>query len=181
MTISQLVTDHLERLVGSGPKAVDAVILETGADGGYLLGVADERSDVRVSLNLHDYDRYSATLRSLEVSRVETRLADIDAVRACAETIATQLVYLEEPLVLLELDETDLTAQIRSNPPQADDTQSTYWEVMIYAQPHARVTLRRYRWHADNPDRGHIASPVTFANLGRLSADLATCLKAVQG
>jgi hypothetical protein len=65
---------------------------------------------------------------------------------------------------------------LRSDPPYHDGQRLTYWEVLIWANPHPRARLTRYRWQAGNQDREALVYPATFASLGRIAQDLALSL-----
>ncbi len=96
-------------------------------------------SRTRRRLSSVDHDRYSVTLRALEITRGAPIVEDARAyLSACAAAIARQLSYLEEPLAVWELDSNEQQAQLRSSPPQRDGEEISYWEVTLWAGEHAR-------------------------------------------
>ncbi|MCK6625178.1 MAG: hypothetical protein L6R45_08375 [Anaerolineae bacterium] len=177
MNLDKRVIKQLEQLVTKGPKQVEAVILNSAQQQGYIVGVPAEAQGPSASITLEAYDRYSVALRQLEVSHEQSTLPeDSDPVaylRRCAERAVQRLTYLEEPLILLELDPAEKLAQLRSDPPRQEGEKLTYWEVFIRATPHLHVRLSRYRWQPDKPEREQITYPATFATLGRIAQDLA--------
>jgi hypothetical protein len=178
MNISQKVIGHLEQLVAKGPEQAEALLLDSVGQRGYLVGVPLEEHNLGVTLTLQGYDRHSVVLRQLEVNSVHSVNGSdkVKNLRAYAERIIERLSYLEEPLALLELDAVDGIAQLRSSPPEAEEEQSTYWEIIVRVDPHLKVNLVRYRWTAGQPEREPVVYPATFATLGRIAQDLAYCL-----
>ena len=179
MTIQQRITQQLERLATHEPEQLAAVV-QKAPKTGYLLGVPPEGGKgVGASLNLADYDRYSAALRHLEIydnsQTVASGQEDI-YLQQVAATIAQKLTFLEEPLELLELDGVEHTAQLRSNPPRRSADESIYWEIQVWVAPHPHARITRYRWLAGEPDRIAITYPATFATLGRIAENLAGAL-----
>ncbi|NJN94675.1 MAG: hypothetical protein HC875_11570, partial [Anaerolineales bacterium] len=118
MNLDKRVIEQLEQLVTKGPKQVDAVILNSAQQQGYIVGVPAEAGEPSAAINLEAYDRYSVALRQLEVSHEQTALPEdydpVAHVRRCAERVVQRLTYLEEPLILLELDPAEKLAQLRS-------------------------------------------------------------------
>jgi hypothetical protein len=175
MTQSKHLITQLELLAAKGPKAVEAVILQPT---GYLVGVVGTKEEPIISLNLEAYDRFSVTMRTLEVAFDQLPSnSEAEALRCCAEQAGQRLSYLEEPLTLVEFDPTSYVAQLRSHPPYAEAETLTYWELSLWAEPHPRARLARYGWMPDKPDRELIVYPATFATVGRLAQDLAISLK----
>jgi hypothetical protein len=183
MNISKQVSDRLETLAAKGPNEVEAVILDSTQEEGYIVGVALEEQNLGITLTLQGYDRYSVALRQLEVSHnVDSNLtgqtseAAKEKLQHWADQIIQRLNYLEEPLTLLELDAGARIAQLRSVSPHRDEETLTYWEAMIQAEPHPRVKLSRYYWSPVGPTREVAVYPAAFGILGRIAQDLAESL-----
>jgi hypothetical protein len=179
MNLSKRVVEHLEQLANKGPKQIDAVILNSAEQEGFIVGIPAEAQEPSVAITLEAYDRYSVTLRQLEVnydSLAPGESRDEAFLQRCIEQVVRRLTYLEEPLALLELDAAQKLAQLRSHPPYRDGQRLTYWEVLIWATSQPRARLTRYHWQADSHDRKQMAYPATFATLGRIAQDLALSL-----
>jgi hypothetical protein len=179
MNLSKRVIKQLEQLATKGPQQVDAVILNSAPSQGYIIGVPAEAQEPSAAITLEGYDRYSVTLRQLEVSYGNSPVdenKDEDYLRQCAERVARRLTYLEESLGLLELNAADNWAQLRSDPPQQENETLTYWEVLIWTEPCPRARLTRYCWTPGSSGREAVAYPATFATLGRIANDLALSL-----
>jgi hypothetical protein len=134
-----------------------------------------------VSINLVDYDRYSVTLRHLEIYNNSLNIEENveEYLRQVAAKLSQCLIYLEEPLALVELNNIDGVAQLRSMPPRHSPDESTYWEIMVYARPHPHARLMRCRWVSGMREREAIAYPATFATIGRLAEDLSAGLQEI--
>ena len=177
MNIREQMIEQLNQFAANGPQHVEAGEQDS-PEPGYLVGVLSETNEgVGASLDLADYDRFSVALRHLDVFDKQANI-EADEVKAFlqknAETIVEKLTYLEEPLELLELDPTEGVAMMRSNPPmtKADESEVTYWEVLLRTSPHPNVNLTRYHWTANEGDRTIAAYPATFTMLGRIAEDL---------
>jgi hypothetical protein len=178
MDIRQQIIKYLERLAAKGPREVEAVLLDA-AERGYLVGLPLEGPGSGVSLNIEEYDRFSVTLRHLEVYDNSQAINDSEGyLRQVAEQIRQRLVYLDEPLTLVELDSVEYIAQLRSELTQTEAPERTYWEVMVYTSPQPHARLMRYHWSADAPARQVMSYPMTFGTVGRLVEDLARSLAA---
>lgn len=181
MKLSKRVVELLEGFVTKGPKEIDAVVLDSARQQGYILGTTAEAGDPGVTLTLADYDRYSIALRNLQVSYdnlPENGRHAEDYLRQHAEQVTRRLTYLEEPLALVELDGEAGVAQLRSNPPYQDGDDLVYWEALLRAAPHPSVSLSRYRWRPGFREHESLVYPATFAMLGRIAQDLAVSLSA---
>jgi hypothetical protein len=176
MEIQQRIVQRLEKLAAKGPKEAEAVLLDA-SQRGYLVGVSPEGQGNGVSLNLEEYDRFSVTVRHLEVYDSRLNITDGESyLNQVAAQICQRVVYLDEPLILVELDKVENIAQLRSELPQAEAPERLYWEVMLYTRPQPRAKVRRYRWSAGTPGRSLVSYPMTFTTVGRLVEDLAKSL-----
>ncbi|HEX9923674.1 MAG TPA: hypothetical protein VGD99_13530 [Anaerolineae bacterium] len=177
MNISKHVIEQLATMASKGPQELDAAILDSAKQRGYIVGLQVEEHGLGVSVNMEDYDRYSATLRNLSVRFEGTPATEREAyLRRCAEQLSERLTYLEGPLVLLELDVELGLAQLRTEQPQQDDSVVTYWEVLVNIDPKPAASLARYHWSPGDRDRQAAIYPATFTTLGRLTEDLAESL-----
>lgn len=181
MDIREQMIEQLNQFAAKGPQHVETVA-QASPELGYLVGVLSETDEgVGAALDVADYDRFSAALRHLEVFNKQANV-EADEVKTFlqknAQAIVEKLTYLEEPLELLELDPAEGLALMRSNPPltKADESEVTYWEVLLRTSPHPNANLTRYHWTATEGDRTVVAYPATFTMLGRIAEDLVTGL-----
>jgi hypothetical protein len=175
MSLHKRIVTQLEQLGTKGFLEVEAAILPAG---GYLVGVVAEGAEPTVAITLDACDRFSVMLRSLEVAydNLPAQSSPTELSRY-ADQIAQRLTYLEEPLALLELDSSDKVAQLRSTPPHQEGNNLTYWELLLWTEPHPRARLTRYRWSSDQSEREGAVYPATFGTVGRIAQDLAASLQ----
>jgi hypothetical protein len=148
--------------------------LSQNEDGSGTISVSELQ--VSAKLEFFDYDRYSVTLRALEVGDGAPVEGDAGAYLSHrAAEIARCLSYLEERLTVWELDGDERIALLRSSPPHREGDEVSYWEVTL-SVGHAR--LMRYRWAPGMVEREAIAYPATFALVGRMADSLAEALEA---
>lgn len=167
----------VERLRGLGGDArrERPVLVESGGVSYYSTGIW--LGPMRAVLEFGDHDRFSVTLRALEIGTGRAPdAAPQEYLSERAARIAERLSYLEEPLVIWELSGDEGVAQLRSGPPQRDGDMIGYWEIVLKAGEEASARLSRYEWRTGSPDRALAEYPATFSTLGRIADDLAACL-----
>ena len=115
MNLKERVIHQLEQLTAKGPEHIEAVV-QKAPEQGYIVGISAEDDGAGVSVSLTDFDRYSVTLRHLEVFHNSLIVENGETehyLHHCAAQIAHRLIYLEEPLALVELNTVDGAAQLR--------------------------------------------------------------------
>jgi hypothetical protein len=173
MSIGKQMIEQLRRLAQG-----EAIAQEDGDR--KTLAVPGDGPSAR--LEFYDIDRYSVTMRAVEIG---APLAPADArafLSPTAAEIARRLAFLEEPLAVWELDGAERVAQLRSSPPLREGDEVSYWEVELWtpangaAQSGARAT--RYHWSPGMVEREVVAYPATFGLVGRIADGLAEALTA---
>ena len=145
-------------------------------DHGRRLVVAD--GGVQATLAFFDHDRYSVTLRTLEVGSGQPVGDDVRAYfSATAAEIIRRLSFLEEPLAIWELDGGARLAQLRSSPPERVGEEVSYWEVALTAGEQPAAQISRYRWVPGCVEREVVAYPATFGLVARIADGLAEALQ----
>jgi hypothetical protein len=130
----------------------------------------------QATIEFFDHDRFSVTLRALDVGGAPVEGDARAYLSAWAAEIARRLSYLEEPLAVWELDGGERIAQLRSSPPQREGEEISYWEVTLVAGAQPGARLARYRWAPSMVEREIVAYPATFALVGRMVDSLAAAL-----
>lgn len=173
MTLGTQIVDALRRLAAEGPQAAGALVWDEQER---RIGVA--AADAHARLDLADYDRYSVTLRALEVSLAPRAAAEDPHAELSgrAAAVIRRLAYLEEPLAVWELDGRELAAQLRSSPPQREGEELTYWEITLRTGEQPLAHAARYRWAPGMAEREAVVYPATFALIGRIADSLAAAL-----
>jgi hypothetical protein len=162
----------LRRLAAEGPESVSA--LAWGDNGPQRLLFTTP--GVNAILEFSDHDRYSVTLRELEVSRSAPPPETPDFLANAGAAMIRQLSFLEEPLAICELDEQLGVAQLRSLPPQRDGEELEYWEVTLLAQGKSSATIARYHWTPGMIERERVEYPATFMLAARIAEGMAEAL-----
>jgi hypothetical protein len=130
----------------------------------------------QATIEFFDHDRFSVTLRTLDVGGAPVE-GDVRAyLSARAAEIARRLSYLEEPLAVWELDGGQRVAQLRSSPPQREGDEVSYWEVTLTAGTQTGARMARYCWTQGMVEREIVAYPATFALVGRMVDSLTAAL-----
>jgi hypothetical protein len=186
MAISKTLTSELKRLAADSA-AVDA--LPTTDEGARLLDLPAAEGQPAARLELFDLDRFSVSLRRLTLAAgalppIDRALPDAAARRnaqlsALADAVIARLSYLEEPLALVEADAGEGQAQLRSSPPLREDGTISYWEVAISAGADTALSLARYHWSPEMPERESLPYPAASPQLGRLADSLAAALASI--
>ena len=146
-----------------------------GGDPHKILTVID--GPAQATLEFFDYDRFSVTLRTLDVGGGSFEGDARAYLSARAAEIARRLSYLEEPLAVWELDGGERVAQLRSSPPQREGEEISYWEITLAAGARPGARMARYRWAPGMAEREVVAYPAAFALVGRMVDSLAAALK----
>lgn len=172
MNIGKLLTERLRALT-TGAATTPDLIQE--ADVRRLLVAAD---DIHVRLTLFDHDRYSVTMRAVDVSIGAPVAADARSyLSAAAGEAIRRLSFLEEPLAVWELDGDERLAQLRSSPPERDGSDLFFWEVTLSAGAQPSASITRYHWAPGMPERVAVAYPATFSMLARIADGLVAALR----
>jgi len=149
---------------------------ESTSGGDPLKIVAALDGSAQATLELFDHDRFSVTLRTLDVGGASFEGDTRAYLSARAAEIARRLSYLEEPLAVWELDGTERVAQLRSSPPQREGEEISYWEITLAAGARPGARMARYRWAPGMAEREAVAYPATFALVGRMIDSLEAAL-----
>ena len=130
----------------------------------------------QATIEFFDHDRFSVTLRALDVGGAPAEGDARAYLSARAAEIARRLSYLEEQLAVWELDGGERVAQLRSSPPLREGDEISYWEVTLTVGAQAGARISRYRWAPGMAEREIVAYPATFALVGRMIDSLAAAL-----
>ena len=144
--------------------------------GSYVFEWAD--AEVTVKGDLAQVDSIGFLLNSIEISKSIREKVDIaDYLKAVAETIEKRVNYLMEPLKVIELDSTTNAVQMRSEKPEIQDGNLSYFEAILKAGKwfgyRNYVSLHRYSNRQDDEaNRRPVSFPVTKKQFQKLVDDL---------
>jgi hypothetical protein len=115
-------------------------------------------------------DTLGCAFERFELQSAALAEAGVDRLRAVSETLSTRLTYLLEPIAPIEVDAEQCVVQLRSNPPQRDDSSTSYYELLV--RKGGELSLRRWKKERDDV-RQPLAAQVTREVLLRLAGDFA--------
>ena len=166
MSLGKQMIEQLRLLAAAEPAA--------GGEPSNIVTALD--GSAQAAIEFFDRDRFSVTLRALDVGGAPAEGDARAYLSARAAEIARRLSYLEEPLAVWELDGGERVAQLRSSPPLREAGEVSYWEVTLTAGARPGAHLARYRWAPGLAEREVVAYPATFALVGRMVDSLAAAL-----
>lgn len=104
-----------------------------------------ETNQVSVEIDVQDFDKYSLVLREIVVSVPQgDTAADLTSVlQMQAEKLINQVDYLTERLALIEVDEVQHIAQLRSQKPLRSAQGIEYFEVLL--RQGVSLVIQRFR------------------------------------
>jgi hypothetical protein len=148
----------------------DAVLnsIASFQDGEWL--VECEEAGCALRCRLTALDTLGCAFQSFEVQVDALAAASMDRLKQVADALSRRLTYLLEPISPIEIDAQQCVVQLRSNPPQKDESGTSYYELLVAAG--GRLSLSRYSKAPGNP-RHPIAAQVTREVFLRLVADFA--------
>ena len=114
----------------------------------------------------------SMACRATNVQLLNSRFekSSMSELRQVAQQLASRLIYLLEPITPIEIDEDQVTVQLRSNPPLRDEDGRQYYELLV---SRSGLRLCRYRQAAEK-SRENIPADLTREILCRLAEDFLT-------
>lgn len=170
MNLGQKLTEKLNAIRPT------ASMKESGKDSGYV--IEEEIDSIRLRLEMKDFDKFSCVVEALSL----TRLQPPPAHKPVKETLLRQsheieqrISYLLEQFRLIELDETQGIAQVRSVAPHQKDDAKFYYEVLL--QQGNSVTFTRYRKSRQAEQRHRAPSHLTLETFEWLVDDLAAVVR----
>lgn len=85
----------------------------------------------RLECELVELDRLACAFSYLGVENAALAKAGMEQLKEVAEDLARRLTYLLEPISPIEVDADQCVVQMRSNPPQKDESGTTYYELLV--------------------------------------------------
>jgi hypothetical protein len=150
--VAEYISDTLRRQAGHDPGTVS-----TQHDG------------VSIEVEVDAAERYASGVRGITVRPDRSS----GSVRDVAERIVDQVDALD-PLAIVECDDEQGRAIVRSAEPEQSTEGVTYWEADV--QPDATSLHRYHKSHA-TPEREQIAEPLLHPTVGRVAEQLADAVR----
>ncbi len=152
-SIAQKITDALHDQIGRGEGVI-----------------AVDSDSVSITVDIESSERYASGVHGISVSPQHA----VTDVRDAADRIVEYVQDLGEPLSVVECDEGEGRAIVRSRTPEQDEVSITYWEADV--QP-KQTSLHRYRKEHDAPERSIVAEPLLHSTVGRVAEQLADAVR----
>ncbi len=144
----------------------DTLRRQAGQDPGVI---RTERDGVSIEVDIEAAERYASGVRGVTVRPARPA----PSVRDVAERIVEQVDALE-PLAIVECDDAQGRAIMRSAEPEHSADGVRYWEADV--QPDG-TSLHRYHKQHTAPDREQITEPLLHPTVGRVVEQLADAVK----
>ena len=127
----------------------------------------------RVEADLLAVDAIGCSFQTLGLSTSKLADSSLEDLRSISQTLTEKLTYLLEPIGVVEADADRCSIQLRSNPPQKGEDETSYYELMV--RRGGDITLSRY---SKKPGqlRQIVPAHVTREVLGRLADDFLEAL-----
>ena len=137
-----------------------------------------EENDLQFQLRYKDIEKYGVVLDYISISKSE-QIIDLDIIKKQIETqadaIQKRITFLLEDFRLIEMDNQNKRAQLRSYPPFKDDD-SKYYSEIILDEGH-KVHFQRYAYNMKEKRYEKITSQLTIETFERLINELVSILK----
>ena len=159
MNFSSVLANELKQLIGfssAQPKTINL----TDADG------------LEVAIDFTAVDSMSCSLHELRLhvpSLIGTELA---ALKTWAENLSSRVTYLLESIGPLEFDPDQQQVLIRSTPPDKQENQIKFYEILLQSGSDGNFSLSRYSSESGTPGRTRVDIQVTHEVLDKLVDDL---------
>jgi len=120
-----------------------------------------------VVADLAAVDRIGCSFHRLALATDRLGGATIDQLKTLSDNLCRRLNYLLEPIAPIEIDSEGCSVQMRSTPPQKNESGSSYYELLARRDG---LTLFRYLKSPSSP-RQRVAANVTREVFCRLAVD----------
>jgi hypothetical protein len=142
----------------------------------YLLQLTED--DLNFQIRFKDLDKLGIVVDYISIHKV-TPILDVEILTKKLEEqsqeIQERLTYLLEAFRLLELDQMNKRAQLRSYPPYKDENSKYYYEIIL--DEANRVHFQRYQYSKIEKRFEKTTSQLTLEIFERLINDLVDILK----
>jgi hypothetical protein len=175
MTLGQRIVDKLN-VMRQMENQMSFSMKRTGEDGGYAID--EDVGGIRLRAEIQDFDKYSYLIKSVSATRQQPHPPDTvikDLLLRQAGEIERRISYLLENFRLVELDEINGIALVRSVAPHQKNEEKFYYEILL--DHGSRLTFTRYRKQRQDKERQSVSSHLTEEIFERLADDLAAVLR----
>lgn len=175
MTLGQKIVDKLN-VMRQMENQMNFSMKRMGEADGYA--IEDTVDGIHLRVEIQDFDKFSFLVKSISAARLEAHLPTApikDLLLRQAAEAERRIFYLIESFRLVEMDETNGVAQIRSAAPHQKNDEKRYYEILL--EQGNRLTFMRYQKNAHDKKRDNVPSHLSEELLERLTDDLAAILR----
>jgi len=151
--------DRLASLIGSASPAVELKFTTADHD--------------RIECLLSGIDKIACAFEHFTLKTDKLADASLEELKSLSENLSSRLTYLLEPISPIEFDPDGCVVQMRSNPPQKDEQEISYYELLV--KRGGQLALRRHRKVASD-SRVDVSANVTREVLQRLASDFSAAV-----
>ncbi|RMF69903.1 MAG: hypothetical protein D6743_01105 [Calditrichaeota bacterium] len=134
-----------------------------------------ESPELRFHLTARDADKFSFILDELAfdfAKETADERVEPQTLKRLAKELASRATYLVEGLDVIEVDDANLTVQVRSKPPHTEAHRVEYFELLLTAS--GQGSFKRYVFDKSSRKRATIPFHVTEDVLARFAEDIYT-------
>ena len=102
-----------------------------------------EAAGQRLQAEIVALDTLACGFNYLGVELDSLAAAPVEALKQVADRLSHRLTYLLEPITAVEVDADQCAVQLRSNPPQKDDSGASYYELLV--KKGGLISLSRFK------------------------------------
>lgn len=174
MNLGRTIVDKLNALQQTGAPGW-ASLKPNGKDGGHV--IKEQMDGIDLQIEIEDFDKFSYMVKAIAMTRQQAPpsapLKDV-LLRQSGE-IEKRITYLLEGFRLVEIDEVNGSAQVRSLTPYKKGDERLYYEVLLRSGNN--LTFTRYRKQHQTGEREIVPSHLTLEIFERLVDDLAAVVQ----
>ena len=171
MSLGQRIVEKLHMMQRVEDQISFSVRSGQDSERGYR--IKEREGPVEVYLVVPDMDKYSFVISKFEMHHSDwtSRLSVKEQLQRQADWIEDTITYLPERFALIELDEINQVAQVRSRIPTRKDSSKQYYEILL--RKGDTLTLSRYEIKVGEVTRKPVPFLLTEELFPRLIDDLA--------
>lgn len=165
MSLKTALSTELKKLVGlAGPVARPASLTAPG--------------NVDVAIDFIAVDSMSCSFREIRLRVPALASAGVDRLQEWAEKFCKRVTYLLEHIGPIEVDPEHGRVLVRSTPPDKQDEERLFYEILLQSHANGNFSLRRYRTSKPAAGRAQVDMQTTHEVLLKLVDDLVDTIPA---
>ncbi|MDZ7289341.1 MAG: hypothetical protein ONB44_07810 [candidate division KSB1 bacterium] len=140
--------------------------------------IEDEMDGIHLQAEIQDFDKFSYMVKTISATRLQPPASNApikDLLLRQSGEIERRVSYLLENFRLVELDEVNGVAQMRSAAPYHKNEEISYYEIILREGKSLRFS--RYRQQNRTAERENVPSHLTQEIFERLADDLSAALR----